>query len=48
MTAAQVQGLLYGECGLKGLSVLGNGVRELEFPARRHIPGGSEALARTL
>src|SRR5215471_5759404 len=30
MTAAQVQDLLYGECGLKGLSGLSNDVRELE------------------
>jgi acetate kinase len=30
MTAAQVQDLLYGGCGLKGLSGLSNDVRELE------------------
>jgi acetate kinase len=30
MTAAQVQDLLYGECGLKGLSGISNDVRELE------------------
>jgi acetate kinase len=30
MTAAQVQGLLYGECGLKGLSGISNDVRELD------------------
>ena len=30
MTAAQVQDLLYGDCGLKGLSGLSNDVRELE------------------
>jgi acetate kinase len=30
MTAAQVQKLLYGECGLKGLSGISNDVRELE------------------
>jgi acetate kinase len=30
MTAAQVQGLLYRECGLKGLSGVSNDVRELE------------------
>ena len=30
MTAAQVQSLLYGECGLKGLSGISNDVRELE------------------
>src|SRR6516225_1056620 len=33
MTAAQVQDLLYGECGLKGLSGLSNDVRELEASA---------------
>ena len=30
MTAAEVQKLLYGECGLKGLSGISNDVRELE------------------
>ena len=30
MTAAQVQSLLYGECGLKGLSGISNDVRELQ------------------
>ena len=30
MTAGQVQDLLYGECGLKGLSGISNDVRELE------------------
>jgi acetate kinase len=30
MTAMQVQDLLYGECGLKGLSGISNDVRELE------------------
>jgi acetate kinase len=30
MTAEQVQDLLYGECGLKGLSGISNDVRELE------------------
>ena len=30
MTAAEVQKLLYGECGLKGLSGVSNDVRELE------------------
>ncbi|MFL6796611.1 MAG: acetate/propionate family kinase [Xanthobacteraceae bacterium] len=30
MTAAQVQQLLYGECGLKGLSGISNDVRELD------------------
>jgi acetate kinase len=30
MTAVQVQDLLYGECGLKGLSGISNDVRELE------------------
>jgi acetate kinase len=30
MTAAQVQSLLYGECGLKGLSGISNDVRELD------------------
>ena len=30
MTAAQVQALLYNECGLKGLSGISNDVRELE------------------
>jgi acetate kinase len=30
MTAAQVQALLYGECGLKGLSGISNDVRELQ------------------
>ena len=30
MTAAQVQTLLYNECGLKGLSGISNDVRELE------------------
>ena len=30
MTAAEVQDLLYGECGLKGLSGISNDVRELE------------------
>jgi acetate kinase len=30
MTAAQVQKLFYGECGLKGLSGISNDVRELE------------------
>jgi acetate kinase len=33
MTAAQVQGLLYAECGLKGLSGISNDVRELEASA---------------
>jgi acetate kinase len=33
MTAAQVQDLLYGECGLKGLSGISNDVRELEASA---------------
>ena len=33
MTAAQVQNLLYGECGLKGLSGISNDVRELEASA---------------
>ena len=31
MTAAEVQKLFYGECGLKGLSGISNDVRELEF-----------------
>ena len=30
MTAAQIQTMLYGECGLKGLSGISNDVRELE------------------
>jgi acetate kinase len=30
MTAAQTQNLLYGECGLKGLSGISSDVRELE------------------
>jgi acetate kinase len=33
MTAAQVQDLFYRECGLKGLSGIGNDVRELEASA---------------
>jgi acetate kinase len=33
MTAAQVQALLYAECGLKGLSGISNDVRELEASA---------------
>jgi acetate kinase len=33
MTAAQVQALLYTECGLKGLSGISNDVRELEASA---------------
>ncbi len=33
MTAAQVQDLLYHECGLKGLSGISNDVRELEASA---------------
>jgi acetate kinase len=33
MTAAQVQDLLYAECGLKGLSGISNDVRELEASA---------------
>jgi acetate kinase len=33
MTAAQVQDLFYGECGLKGLSGISNDVRELEASA---------------
>src|SRR5262245_61143421 len=33
MTAAQVQKLLYAECGLKGLSGISNDVRELEASA---------------
>jgi acetate kinase len=33
MTAAQVQELLYAECGLKGLSGISNDVRELEASA---------------
>jgi acetate kinase len=33
MTAAQVQDLLYGECGLKGLSGISNDVRDLEASA---------------
>ena len=33
MTAAEVQELLYGECGLKGLSGISNDVRELEASA---------------
>ena len=30
MTVAEVQNLLYRECGLKGLSGISNDVRELE------------------
>jgi acetate kinase len=33
MSAAQVQSLLYGECGLKGLSGVSNDMRELEISA---------------
>src|SRR5262249_61359475 len=36
MTAAQVQDLLYGDCGLKGLSGLSNDVRELEASSDPH------------
>jgi acetate kinase len=36
MTAAQVQDLLYAECGLKGLSGISNDVRELEASADPH------------
>ena len=36
MTAAQVQTLLYNECGLKGLSGISNDVRELEASTDPH------------
>ena len=41
MTAAQVQDLFYGECGLKGLSGVSNDVRDLEASAD---PGARFAL----
>src|SRR3954462_13291416 len=41
MSAAEVQKLLYNECGLKGLSGVSNDVRELETSAN---PGASFAL----
>jgi acetate kinase len=41
MDAAQVQDLLYGECGLKGLSGISNDVRDLEAS---HAPGARFAL----
>ncbi len=42
MSAAQVQTLLYGECGLKGLSGISNDVRDLETSGD---PQGEFALA---